>query len=687
MADRVQFILDRMAPIFRDMENLGVFEKVSSDFKCHDINHLLVQTEIRAIVRKRTDFEYLLRRRQQTYGDYHKYLSFELNLEELMMYRCTKAAQSATKEKKDLFRKLQSSFLRHICYVYERALRRFPGNMDLWNDYIHFLKTKGASNILNTVFGRALSLHPKQENLWLQAAMFELDVNCNTHAARVLLQRSLRINRDSEKLWLRYFQLEIWAAIRVYERRELLGLDNSMGDSACLKSNDLASEPCTTLALVVYRHAIGAIPSLHFAQTMLECCPAVTSISLLRSSVCDDIRNRHGNSGSYWISEYKRCVALCRSDAQVADLRTTVDAIFRCVSNFVCLWQEGTMMCTSLPSYRSEILSMVSNLLDIGVEVVGSNAVFDFVDEMMSLASALEVLEEFVVGLTGIQDFSDAQTTDVIIGAYWIQIAHKLWKLRCVLCENKEKQDHSAKCDINDLCDWLEKQTLHKQENNVPLVAAVWREVAMLAWITVSHAVSFDNAFECSSADVFAPSAAMDRVFTVIFENSLQLIANNDEFSMSSIFLQNILTFALLTPCGNMRTSWQAIKICVETIIGCPNCRGNDRADWALWYIEAAVSCGLTSFRHAVDFIECQQKRFPMAFAQTDLSRYYRTVLDVEATHLQHLIQTYPHNLMSLQRETTRLRDLISSATNKCGLRFSEYSVTVSKLIESVDSL
>lgn len=54
---------------------------------------------------------------------------------------------------------------------------RFPDNMALWNDYISFLQDKKAHSTLNTVFGRALCLHPKNESLWLQAAVFE--INCN----------------------------------------------------------------------------------------------------------------------------------------------------------------------------------------------------------------------------------------------------------------------------------------------------------------------------------------------------------------------------------------------------------------------------------------------------------------------------------------------------------------------------
>ena len=54
---------------------------------------------------------------------------------------------------------------------------RFSDNMDLWNDYISFLKDKKATSTLNTVFGRALCLHPKNESLWLQAAVFEINEN------------------------------------------------------------------------------------------------------------------------------------------------------------------------------------------------------------------------------------------------------------------------------------------------------------------------------------------------------------------------------------------------------------------------------------------------------------------------------------------------------------------------------
>lgn len=116
MADRVQFIMDRMAVTFREMEQFGVF----------------TAAEVKSVVKKRTDFEYKLRRRQQTPADYYGYLQYELSLEELRGTRCRRQSHSHqtvgeeaefSKELINKHRKLQSAFMKHISYVFERALR------------------------------------------------------------------------------------------------------------------------------------------------------------------------------------------------------------------------------------------------------------------------------------------------------------------------------------------------------------------------------------------------------------------------------------------------------------------------------------------------------------------------------------------------------------------------------------
>ena len=171
MADNVQFILDRMSSMLQRMEELEVFTSM----------------EIKSIVKKTTDYEYVLKRRHLKPSDFYGYLEYEINLDKLRSIRCaTKGA--GNKEKQDAFRVLDGVFVKHISYIFDRAIRRFPNENTLWADYIAFLKERKAVSALNAVFGKALSLNPKNEDFWMQAAVHELDTNNNIHAARTLLQ-------------------------------------------------------------------------------------------------------------------------------------------------------------------------------------------------------------------------------------------------------------------------------------------------------------------------------------------------------------------------------------------------------------------------------------------------------------------------------------------------------------------
>ena len=71
MADNVQYVMDRMAPTFRILESLGVFSA----------------GEIKHIVSKRTEYEYVLHRRVLTVHDLYLYLQYELNLDKLRIIR------------------------------------------------------------------------------------------------------------------------------------------------------------------------------------------------------------------------------------------------------------------------------------------------------------------------------------------------------------------------------------------------------------------------------------------------------------------------------------------------------------------------------------------------------------------------------------------------------------------------
>jgi U3 small nucleolar RNA-associated protein 6 len=57
----------------------------------------LVQDEVKAIVKKRRDFEFLLRRRTCRKADFLRYIEYELNLEELRRLRKVGCSQMSSR--------------------------------------------------------------------------------------------------------------------------------------------------------------------------------------------------------------------------------------------------------------------------------------------------------------------------------------------------------------------------------------------------------------------------------------------------------------------------------------------------------------------------------------------------------------------------------------------------------------
>ena len=230
-----------MSGLFRQLRELEIF----------------TPDEVGAIVKRRTDFEYVMKRRQLFIEDFYGYLQYEINLDKLRALRCQRLekAGGGGKERQDAIRNVKSLCSRHICSIFDRATRRFPNNMDIWADYIAYLKEAKCTSVLNAVFGKALSLHPKNQDFWIQAAVHELDENNNVHAARVLFQRALRSNKSSQKLWLRYFELELWNSARIIERNKMLGLESS-------------PEALFGAPVVVFKHALLAVEDLDMALDM-----------------------------------------------------------------------------------------------------------------------------------------------------------------------------------------------------------------------------------------------------------------------------------------------------------------------------------------------------------------------------------------------------------------------------------
>ncbi|KAL0093070.1 U3 small nucleolar RNA-associated protein 6-domain-containing protein [Phycomyces blakesleeanus] len=205
MAERVQFNLERMVPALMDLINRGLFTK----------------EEVKKIVEKRKSFESRISRRIPQKIDYLRYIEYEMSLDSLRKLRKARLAGENAKT----ISESDYAGNKRIFELFKRATNKFKGDVRLWIQYIDFAKKVKANNILSGIFVQAIQFHPTKATLWILAASWEYETNANIGAARVLMQRALRINPENKLLWHEYFRLELLYVEKIKIRRRILGID------------------------------------------------------------------------------------------------------------------------------------------------------------------------------------------------------------------------------------------------------------------------------------------------------------------------------------------------------------------------------------------------------------------------------------------------------------------------------
>ncbi|OEU20178.1 U3_assoc_6-domain-containing protein [Fragilariopsis cylindrus CCMP1102] len=297
MAEHVQASLDAMVAPLHDLLERNIFS----------------ETEIRAIVTRRRESEYLLRRRAARKADFIRYLDSEMILEKLRAIRTTKKKRDHRKSlkdgsitdknddnndnnDKDKDKQQQEQkdhigdihIIQHIHLLFVRVIRKFRGDISLHIRHATFCKDVKSFTRLGRVYAEALQLFPRESGLWIEAASNEFfGLNRNIKNARVLLQRSIRINgNNSEQLWLQYFTLELHYSQTLKGRQRILypedqdNKDQEEHDSDIdgdKESDDDHVEGDThdyyKIPLVILRNAIVAIPkSIDFRLQFLDIC-------------------------------------------------------------------------------------------------------------------------------------------------------------------------------------------------------------------------------------------------------------------------------------------------------------------------------------------------------------------------------------------------------------------------------
>ena len=206
MASKIRYYLEQSVPELDDLKKKGLFD----------------QKEITMIMRRRTDFEHRIQGRGCKPRDFLKYSDFEINLEKLRAKRYSRLKKAGTLDTKPSISDWAG--FRRIIFVFDRAVKRFPGDIGLWAKYIQFVKEKDAVKVVYRVYAKLLLLQPRNVEAWLSAAKYEFEVNANAKGARELYQRALKLNPELQKLWMSYIQFELTYVSKLLARRKVLGL-------------------------------------------------------------------------------------------------------------------------------------------------------------------------------------------------------------------------------------------------------------------------------------------------------------------------------------------------------------------------------------------------------------------------------------------------------------------------------
>jgi U3 small nucleolar RNA-associated protein 6 len=291
MAEQVQATLDQMVEPLQDLQQRNVF----------------TPAEIHAIVERRRDYEYMLRRRNVRKVDCLKYVDDEVKLEQLRELRIRKIQREAREALQKLPREEREKqaqkmikkhigdrhVLQHIHSLWTRIFRKFRADQDLYLQYADFLKQQGAHGKLSQLYASVLAIFPRESAWWIRAASHEFFTNNNVQAARVMLQRGIRVNPKSNDLWVQSFVLELHFVQKIHGRRQLLELPK-----ASKEDDDIYK-----LARLVHDNAIlsaeddGAVGLL-----MWQHCEYFPHTNELQQHILQALRKRCSDKPQAWIA-------------------------------------------------------------------------------------------------------------------------------------------------------------------------------------------------------------------------------------------------------------------------------------------------------------------------------------------------------------------------------------------------
>lgn len=334
MAESVDAAMDAMVPALQDLLAKGIF----------------TESEIRAIVNRRRQYEYLLRRRQARKADFLAYIEDESKLERLRSLRNRKliAKKKYEEEEKQRAAKKEqrktgrhgdkkkkgaasattyssigdASIVQHIHFIYTRAIRKWRDDVSLHLEHAQFAKKAKSRKRLGRIYTEALQVHPHNVELWIEAASHEYfghtgtaDGDDSTQEpesaasaggsvanARVLLQRGLRVNPRSKDLWLQYFSLELHYIQKLRGRREILQLGLNQKGLAETAADEDDVQSSAQIPLIVFKNAIKSVPEgIQFRLKFVELCRMFPETGGIETFIMSTVDSDFADDPEAWI--------------------------------------------------------------------------------------------------------------------------------------------------------------------------------------------------------------------------------------------------------------------------------------------------------------------------------------------------------------------------------------------------
>ncbi|KAF9653947.1 hypothetical protein BDM02DRAFT_3107112 [Thelephora ganbajun] len=184
--ERVQFQQEQMLAELKDLMEKGFFSRA----------------EAKLIMKRRREFEMALVRRVARKSDFLRYVAYEMDLERLRRKRAEKIKERSPQSVSDY------AIVKRVFQIFERAVRKFKGDVGLWMEYIRVAEKVGAKALVGKITARAIQMHPTESWLYVMSANGEMKVG-NMAGARTMMERGIRMNPKDERLWMEWVKLEM----------------------------------------------------------------------------------------------------------------------------------------------------------------------------------------------------------------------------------------------------------------------------------------------------------------------------------------------------------------------------------------------------------------------------------------------------------------------------------------------